>query len=431
MSVICSRLRLVAQGESPTVSFLRSSLNKKQGLSKLACISNPSFVRPTQKSNDLEMGNRADNNDGSCREVLTGRHVGKWRVQFIQELDTGAKQRLSRIFPTKTEAKTFLRELRSGTRKVRARSKRELTLGEWFEWLAVNDWPETLASNTITYRRSRFKNYVETHLGHLPLSHINPFRVKAFYNSLRDQGKSQSLIIAVKADLVRAFNQAVTPYQQVPMTVANPFRLPLQQAKPRRAIALTPSEVKSAIEHAKLDDLQRAMLGSLLLAGLRLGELMALTREQLQFDHDIIVIDRAVRMEGNGRQQVGLPKGGKTRNAVMCGTLKAILLPFTLEMSPEDFLFSAANENKPRMKKLVYATWRTIVRDANLPHELTPHDCRLTHINIIEKLMPNVSVTSLKEHVGHSATGVTEANYTRPLTTSQAILRNELDRIFG
>ena len=45
--------------------------------------------------------------------------------------------------------------------------------------------------------------------------------------------------------------------------------------------------------------------------------------------------------------------------------------------------------------------------------------------------MPKVSVTTLKEHVGHAATGVTEANYTRPIMPSQKILRDELDRVFG
>ena len=42
-----------------------------------------------------------------------------------------------------------------------------------------------------------------------------------------------------------------------------------------------------------------------------------------------------------------------------------------------------------------------------------------------------MSTTTLKEHVGHSATGVTEANYTRPITSAQQILRDELDRVLG
>ncbi len=376
------------------------------------------------------MSNRADNHDGSCREILTGRHTGKWRVQFTQIAESGAKSRISRLFSSKTEGKEFLQKLRRGERIEQAKRGRELTLAEWFDWLAENDWPETLASVTIAQRKSRFKNYVAKHLGNKPLSKLDALQVRAFYKHLRDKGASESLVISVKSDLVRAFNQAVTPYQRIPMSVANPFRLPLQQPTPRQAIALTPDEVKKALSQAGLSVSQRALLGLFLLAGLRLGEVMAITRGQLRFEEDLIVIDRAVRVEFGGKQFVALPKTGKTRNAVMCRTLKEILAPFALAMGQEQLLWPSAGENKPRMKKLVYATWRTILKDAKLPTDMSPHDCRLTHINLIEKLMPKVSVTTLKEHVGHSATGVTEANYTRPLSSAQKILRDELDRVF-
>ena len=377
------------------------------------------------------MAKRADNRDGSCREILTGKHVGKWRVQFIQLSETGRRIRLSRIFPNKTEAKAFLQAVRRGERIEAVRLERELTLGEWFEWLAENDWPETLASVTIAQRRSRFRKYVEKHFAHMPLTKIDALRVRAFYRQLRNEGATDSLIVSVKADLVRAFNQAITPYQRVPMSLANPFRLPLPQPKPREAVALTPDEVKKALAQPALTPSQRAMLGLFLLAGLRLSEVMAITRGQVRLDTDLIVVDRAVHVEFGGKQTVGLPKGGKTRNAVLCRALKSILLPFLAQMAPDQVLWCAGTENKPKMKKRFYDGWKAIVRAAKLPMDMSPHDCRLTHINIIEKLMPNVSQTTLKEHVGHAAIGVTEANYTRPITTAQKVLRDELDRVLG
>lgn len=377
------------------------------------------------------MGRRADNNDGSCREILTGKHAGKWRVQFTQVGETGLKSRLSRIFPTKTEAKDFLQQLRRGERIDQARLNREPTLSEWLAWLAENDWPESLESRTIADRRARFRNYVEKHFGSKPLSKIDAVQVRAFYKHLKSDGASDSLIHEIKTDLVRVFNQAISPYQRIPMSIANPFRLSVQRPKPRQAVALTPEEVRMALAQPSLDESQRAALALYLLVGLRLGEVMAITREQLLFEQDLIAVDRAVRVSASGHQTVGLPKGDKTRSAVMCRTLKEILLLFADGLAPSDLLWPAATENKPRMKKLVYATWRTIVKAAKLPPEMTPHDCRLTHINLIEKLMPNVSPTTLKEHVGHAATGVTEANYTRPLTSSQKILRDELERVFG
>lgn len=389
------------------------------------------FAETIQIREACGMGNRADNHDGSCREILTGKHVGKWRVQFTQMGETGIKTRLSRIFSTKTKAKDFLNKLRRGERIDQARQNREVTLSEWFEWLAENDWPESLASTTIGCRRSRFKTYVAKHLGQKPLSRIDAMQVRALFRHLRESGLSNSLVLEIRSDLVRVFNQAISPYQRIPTSLANPFRLPLPQPKPREAIALTPDEVKRALSRSSLSQSQLTMLGLFLLAGLRLGEVMVITRGQLRLEENLIVIDRAVRVEFSGKQSVGLPKGDKTRNAVMCQTLKSFLAPFVAEMGPDDLLWPAASENKPRMKKLVYATWRTILRDAKLPTKMTPHDCRLTHINIIEKLMPTVSATTLKEHVGHAATGVTEANYTRPLTSAQQILRDELDRVLG
>lgn len=377
------------------------------------------------------MAKRADNNDGSCREILTGRQQGRWRVQYTIETATGQKQRLSRVFKTKAEGKDFLRSLQRGTKIEIARQSRELTLEEWFSWLAENDWPESLASVTIEQRKRRFRKYTAKHFGSIPLSKIDPMKVRAFYKELRANGAKETLVISVRADLVRAFNQAIVPYGKIPMTTANPFRLSVPQPAPREAVALAPNQVRAATSCQALDPSRRALLGILLLGGLRLGEMMAMQVSKLRFDDNLIVVDKAVLVAFGGKQSLGLPKGKKTRNVVMCQRLKSILLEHVSEMPPEAFLWPKATLNEPRMKKQVYEVWKSIVVDCGLPDDMSPHDCRLTHINIIEKLMFEVSPTTLKDHIGHASAGVTEANYTRPLTAAQSILRESLDRVFA
>lgn len=377
------------------------------------------------------MAKRADNGDGSCREILSGRHCGKWRVQFTSEDEFGRKQRLSRLFPTKAAGKEFLRGLQRGERIAEARSKRELTLADWFDWLAENDWPESLAETTIGGRIGHFNNYVRDVIGGVPLSRIDSLQVRTFYRKLREDGVGEPTVHAVKRELVRVFNQAISPYGRVPATQANPFCLVLSKGPARDAVALTPEEARCALSQPTLCPERRAMLGLFLLAGVRLSEQMALTRGQILFDQNLIYIDRSVKLGRTGRQSVGLPKGNKKRPAVMCPTLKALLREVAADMESDQVVWSAAYTNQPRMKNLVYATWRTILRDAKLPPDMSPHDCRLTHINWIEKLMPEVSRTTLKEHVGHASEGVTETNYTRPLSTAQAALRNALERVAG
>jgi integrase len=375
------------------------------------------------------MATRADNKEGSCKEILTGPHAGKWRVQFTLSDEMGRKKRLSRHFPTKTDGKAFLHGLRKGEKVEVARRSRELTLGGWFDWLAENDWSENLDEKTVAIRKGRFEKYARKEFGDVPLSRINPLAVRRYYRALAAKGVGQPTLIALKADLVRCFNQAIAPYGRVPAYQANPFRLVLKAAEPRDAVAITPQHAAQALACEDLEASERAMLALYLLGGVRLSEQMAFRAGQIRFGSGLIAVDRAVKLGKTGSQEIGLPKGGKARMVVMCPTLEAILREIASERAPDALLWPCQTKNEPITKKRTYDAWKEIVKKSKLPKEMSPHDCRLSHINWIEKLLPEVSPTTLKEHVGHAAQGVTEANYTRPLTPAQDILRNGLERL--
>lgn len=375
------------------------------------------------------MGFRADDRDGSCKEILSGKLKGKWRVQFTAEDELYRKTRISRVFPTKTEAKEFLRSLRHGERVEAAQRKKELTLAGWFDWLAENDWPENLDEKTVAIRKGQFERHVRPVLGGVPLGKIDPMAVRAFYRELREKGVGEPTVLAVKRTLVRVFNQAVSPYGRVSMNQANPFRLVLSAPALREAVAITPEEAARALACAALTPKERAMLAVYLLAGLRLSEQMALTRGQIRFGQGLITVDRAVRLDTKGGQTVGLPKGGKRRSTAMCPSLEAALRPVCEGLEADAYLWSAENGNKPKMKVRTYDVWESVLAKTGLPGDMSPHDGRLTHVNWIEKLLPEVSPTTLKEHVGHAGSGVTEVNYTRPLTPAQDLLRKGLERL--
>lgn len=377
------------------------------------------------------MASRADNQDGSCKQVISGRHEGKWRVQYTLTDHRGQKRRLSRLFDRQSEGKEFLRGLKRKDDVAIAASLRPTRLGEFFDWLVENDWNEELDPKTVAARKGRFERYARRRWGDVPLTKIDPIEVKGFYRMLREDGVGQATVLELKRDLVRVFNQAITPYQRVPHTAGNPFKLTVAAPPRRTAVALTPDAARKALGSQKLDPERRAMLALYLLGGLRLSEHMAITAGQVLLAQDLITVDRSVKFDATGGQTVGLPKGGKVRAVVMCRTLKALLGPVLAGKGPDELLWPADVGNKPRMKKLAYATWRTIARDAGLPEGTSPHDMRLSHINWIEKLMPSVSETTFKEHIGHAAEGVTQVNYTRPISPAQKILRDGIERVAG
>lgn len=388
--------------------------------------------------------------EGSIRKRMSGKLAGKWRVQWGYEDPISRDHvQVDRTFPAQGEGAAFLKDLKArvhtGQKIEEANTKKTLTLRCWFDDLAgtkangfEGKWVEDgMQTTTVSYRRGRFDKYVKgSDIADMPMKHLDGDRARAFFRSLpSDIGQATRL--ELKRDLVKVFNDAIDTYERLP-NMRNPFsKVKVEVPEPREAIALAPERAVRSIKRLVTPE-DRAFLGLFLLSGVRLSEHMAICKEQIDFKRGTILIDRAVKFGSTGRQTMGLPKGNKPRVVVMCPTLAALLQP--LMGGSSEFLFPAAVEDKPRMKKLFYATWRRVVKEAKLPEEIAPQDCRLTHNNWIEKLMPSVSTSTRLEHLGHSTArrdaenkgiAVNLRNYTRFLSEAHDILRAEVERVVG
>jgi integrase len=387
--------------------------------------------------------------EGSIRKRMSGKLAGKWRVQWAYD-DPITKKivTVDRTFALQGDAANFLKDLKArvhtGQKVEAANAKRALTLSAWFDDLAgtaangfQGRWHEDgMKPQTVAVKVSRYNAHVrESDLGHLPLQHLDVDKARAFFRSMKDAGKSKATIKDVQGVLVKVLNDAIDTYEKVP-NLRNPFpKVKLETPEVREAIAVTPQDAMKAIR--KLENPEdRAFLGLFFLAGLRLSEHMALTVDQIDFKKGVIVVDRAVKFGRTGQQEIGLPKGDKTRLVAMCPTLAELLTAVTSDS--KTYVFPAATVDRPRMKKLVYATWRRIIKEAGLPSDLEPRDCRLSHNSWIEKLCTKVSISTRLEHMGHSVNrsnsehkGLTVnlRNYTRFLSGAHDILRKELERV--
>jgi len=400
---------------------------------------------------------KARSGSGSIRQRKTGKLAGKWRLQYGYE-DPITKEWVSidKTFQTEREAQEFLdnlkAQLRTGQMILEANVKKALTLVAWFDELSgtrasgfKGRWlDDGTQPNTIGYRVGRFDKYVrKSDLATLPMKFITTDHSRALFRQLKRDGVGEATISAVRSDLVKVMNDAIETYEKLPY-MRNPFKkVKLEASRPRAAVALTVKQAKKAIAR-QTTVRDRAMLGMLLLGGVRLGELMALTKEQIDFKKGVIMIDRAICLDEKGRQTVGDPKGSKlgkprTRLVVMCPSLAALLCP--LMDSPNRYVFGATTEDIPRMKNLVYRNWKRIKNHSKyLPMNMKIKDCRLSHNNWIEKLMPTVSLSTRLEHLGHSTTrkdsdhkglAVNLTNYTRFLSEAHDVLRGQLEEVLG
>lgn len=376
---------------------------------------------------------RAIRGEGSVKQRISGKLAGKWRVQWdYPDPDTEIRVYVDKSFPTQSEGVKFLRDLKAKVQtgqRIEATKSKALTLGEFFEFLAEKEWPHRMSDHLIKARQARYRKYWKTRWGHVALTKIDAMKVRAWYDELTDE-IGPSLTLSVKGDLVKIVNEAKSPYGKFPAAYANPFALTVKAPEKRMAYSLTPKAVKASIR--RLEGKRRAIFALHSLSGMRFSEVRALTVGQIHWKENYILIDRAIRVDFSGHERLGLPKGDKTRRCVMCPTLKKILRVVVGDAGPEAYVFPATTlDDKWRTKKLSYSTWNAILKDAKLPPDLDTHDLRLSHINWIKQMCHDIDDVTLKLHVGHEASGVTEVNYTRPLSDAEKKLALAIEREFG
>ncbi len=380
------------------------------------------------------MRTRADKGDGSIKQILTGKHKGKWRARLTFRDQWNRKQEFDRIFLTHRQAKVELKQFIRDVELGKVMGAEGYTLGQWFDWLKANDWPDSIKASTISYRTFRFEKYIRPVLGDAQISMIRPMMVKSFYKEL-EAGKEKirpNALRAVKNDLVNMTNKAIA-YEI--HDGSNPFAvIKLETLALRAGVALTPDHTKrgllrmyAASKKGILEPWIVCLSAIALYTGMRRGELLALSKEQFDFEQGLITIDRALIVFDKGRQELGLPKKNKVRSAVLAPTLGTWIQMYLEQRGGSSDLLFPSQAGTPLQVHRVRLVWEKAKRIAKFPNKMILHDCRLTHNNWIEKLMPNVSDSTRLAHMGHAASGVNLRYYTRELTPAMDELRKGLE----
>jgi len=216
---------------------------------------------------------------------------------------------------------------------------------------------------------------------------------------------------------------------------ANPFAVVKVEAPMLRiGVALAPDQAKrgllrmyAASQRGDLEPWIVCLSAIALYTGLRRGELLALTEEKFDFSQGLITVDQAVIVLDKGRQELGLPKKDKVRSAVLSETLGGWIRHYSEGTDRGSKLLFPSETGTPLQVRRLRFVWEKAKKIAKFPPEMILHDCRLTHNNWIEKLMPTVSDSTRVAHMGHAATGVNLRYYTRELTPAMDELRKALD----
>ena len=228
------------------------------------------------------MAKRA-NGEGNIRK----RKDGRWLVTFPTGLyrEDGKREYLYRYATTQAGAAEILRQLQTEKAMGISQSSAVVKVGDWMEtWIEKHKAPK-LAPATLTSYRNNFRLHIKPYLGDIPIKKLNTYHIQRCLDAI---GGSCSTFVKNYNIVHGALEKAV----ELGMIVRNPCKgvaFPEDDTEEMRV--LSKGEQEKFIK-ALDGEYYRPMLLTYLYSGLRLGEGIPLTWEDIDLEKRTIRVNK-------------------------------------------------------------------------------------------------------------------------------------------
>lgn len=344
-----------------------------------------------------------------------------WRVRV--EYPDGRQDRPSGTARNMTEAREAVRVAQEAADAGLKPLARRLTVGEMVtEHMAAKkgSWADRTGWNN----EKLYARYIAPHLGSLRAAGIDPPRLRSFFAALGENGLGYSGQRQVHVLLSSAYKRAIADglLRENPAQHARPERSKNEAVRLKH---FTPAQLEVFIR-AALEDRWALPLAFLAYTGLRVGEALALTWEDVQTDPDApgvhYVIVSKTRSDFEGRVYENAPKTAKGKRRVPLSADAAAILGRLRGHVAEEarahggpvpaHLFPSPLSGKPMRQDSLREIMRRTCERAGLPL-LSPHALRHSAGTfLISRGHDPVSVAAL---LGHAQTSTTLNFYAHAL----------------
>ena len=347
--------------------------------------------------------------------------TGKWRVVYRYTDWTGETHQSSkRGFPTKREAQMWEREL-----LLKKEAKLDMTFESFYE-IYVEDMQNRIRDNTWGTKTNIARTKILPYFGKRKIGEIEPRDIIAWQNELlairQPNGKSysSSYLQKIHSQLSAIFNHAVNFYH----LPSNPAQKAGNMGKEehREMLFWTKEEYLKFIEAVKDKPYSYHAFQILYWCGLRVGELLALTSQDIDFDNKVIRVTKSYqRLEG--KDVITDPKTPKSKRNV----------------SMPDFLCEELKDYIGRLYGILPTDRIFHLTKSFLHHEMTRgaekagvkririHDLRHSHVSLLISM--GFSAVSIGNRMGHESVDITY-RYAHMFPTEQTQMAKLLDEEF-
>ena len=344
---------------------------------------------------------------------------GTWYVQFRYTDWKGERQqKLKRGFATKKEAQAWEREF-----LMQKQADVNMTF-ESFAQLYEKDMKPKLKLNTWLTKESIIQKKILPYFGKRKLSEITAKDVMDWQNVIRGltdaKGKpySPTYLKTVHNQLSALFNHAVRYYGLQVNPAAKAGNMGVEER--REMLFWTNEEFKVFIEAMESRPVGYTVFMVMYYTGLRVGELLALTPEDIDFDRHIISVNKNYQRL-NGKDYIYPPKTeAGYREVVMPKVLESCLKDYLAKLydvQPTDRIFPYDRGWVGRQMK--YGC------DHSGTQKIRVHDVRHTHASLLIDM--GCTPLLVAERLGHERVQTTMDTYSHLYPNKQTEVAAQLD----
>lgn len=371
---------------------------------------------------------------------IINRGKNKWllRVYKGKDAQTGARLYKSVTFKgDRAEARAELDRILRRQAEGHVIRSSNMTLDEH-----LDDWFERFASNHYAYKT--LENYkgilaydVRRLIGRVRLSELEPGHVQKVLTAMRERGVCSNTRRRLYSVLSTSLDSAVD-WGTIEQNPAAQVQIPRREHREMRA--MTREEVRRFL--AVTDGGHWAELfRTFVVTGVRPGEGFALRWDDVDFEHNVISVQRSLIWRGRpsegwllvepkterGRRQISIP-----------GSLAEALKRLKARQEDErrragsryknhGFVFARRNGEPPFHKTFIRSVFKVALVRAGLPRSIRLYDLRHTSATLLLKSGEHVKVVS--ERLGHANISITLEIYVHVLPGMQEGAATRMERL--
>lgn len=291
-------------------------------------------------------------------------------------------------------------------------------------------WLERYMKHTIKIRTyNRYKSICELHLikdlGEYELDELKPNVLQDFLLKKIDDHYSTNTIKGIVSVLKQALRLAIT-LEFVDKEYCSNLKMPSSEEK---EISVFTKKEQQVIESFCLNHKKRNYIGIVicLYTGIRLGELLALTWDDIDFNSNLLTINKtsySAKVDGKTQIIVDKPKTKKSNRVIPLPNQLVKLLKIIKKESNSKYVITTRNSGIVGNRSY-QRTFKFILKKVNVPYR-NFHSLRHTFAtNAIELGM---DVKTLAEILGHTNAMITLNRYSHSLLNYKIETMNKLGK---